>query len=152
MLEISINPPNGRSNSRIMYRAPTVDNKQTSKTVMTVAFGGEIMPKQKKMITSQNTMITKNGIGNELCPCCAVSSQRTSAISPLIRKAWDNSQRWVSFCGDSFKSLSWMVSSRALGLRAFISVCCDPFFGQSWSIVEATPRRSKSRASFVSGP
>jgi len=75
-----------------MYKAPAADNEQTSKMVMTVAFGGEIMPKLKKMIINQNTSITKNGMGKELCSRCCVRSQRTSEISRLICKAWDNSQ------------------------------------------------------------
>jgi len=35
---------------------------------MTVALRGENNPKLKKMTTSQEPVLTKNGIGNALCP------------------------------------------------------------------------------------
>jgi|WetSurMetagenome_2_1015567.scaffolds.fasta_scaffold03992_6 hypothetical protein len=38
VLVISINPPYGRSSSRIMPKAPAAGNEQTNKTMMTVAF------------------------------------------------------------------------------------------------------------------
>ncbi len=56
---------------------------------MTVALGDEDKPKLKKMITSQDTSMTKNGMGNERIPARCESSQRSPVNSPLTCKARD---------------------------------------------------------------
>ncbi len=119
---------------------------------MTVPFGGEIMPKVKKMMTSQNTSMTKKGMGNELCSRCSVSIHRTSAMLPLIWSAYDKSHRWASLLGESRSSFSWIDSSPSLGFMDFPSPWNARSFGQIRSIAVATLRRSSSRASRVSGP
>ena len=68
---------------------PAADKAQTSKTAITVALRGANRPILAKMMVSQKTSITMNGIGSDLCPICSMRSQLPSAISPLICKARD---------------------------------------------------------------
>src|ERR1700756_2356352 len=95
-----MNPPNGRYSSKIKKIAPETASAHRHRVAITVALRGAKRPKLKKLMVSQKTRITSNGLEIDKL-CCSNINQRVCAISATIPTAAALIERWVSFCGES---------------------------------------------------
>src|SRR5580692_11598478 len=102
-LEIPMSPVKGTTSSKTRKIAPANDSAHTNSEIVTTMFGRANRVALTKIALSQNTIITRKGVGIEL-PACVNNCSRICAPSVKAARARDCRERCVSLFGDSRSS------------------------------------------------